>query len=86
MSADNWAVCPKCKQELEYKYKNAYGKLPEKEFLDLWVEYQLMLRGNSATLREDYEAYICNGVFEVSYYAKCEKCGFEFSYSHKQEV
>lgn len=41
MSADNWAVCPKCKLELEnivkrpHESRKSYGKVTSDEYLSL---------------------------------------------------
>lgn len=86
MSADNWATCPKCKQEVEDKAKNAYGKVSESEYLAILKAHNDTQSGLRQDLREDWEIGIYDGVFEVSYFASCEKCGFEFSYSHKEKV
>ena len=86
MSASNWAVCPKCKQQAEDKIKDAYGRVSASEYQELLKARDAQLSGNSATLREDWEIGIYNGVFEVSYSASCTECGFEFSYSHNENV
>ena len=87
MSADNWTTCPRCKQKTEDKVKNAaYGMVSESEYQALLKAQNDMQSGRLLPLREDFEVGIRNGVFEVYYYASCEKCGFEFSFEHKEKV
>ena len=39
------------------------------------------------TLREDYDIGIDeDGEFEISYWASCEECKFQFKFDHKQKV
>jgi len=91
MSADNWAICPRCKTraEKEYNEKAAvagamYGNAPPKEYMTAIA--QLKPPRIEETLREYYELGIENdGVFCVSYRAVCA-CGFEFSYEHEEEA
>ena len=95
MSADNWAVCPKCKiridkerDELIQKVSSAYDKIPAEEYLRLksqlndYVEYP-------RELREDYEQGIDeDGEYGVNYRGRCnhEGCGFVFEYYFSVEV
>ena len=95
MSADNWAVCPKCKiridkerDELIQKVSSAYGKIPAEEYLILksqlndYVEYP-------RELREDYEQGIDEyGEYGVNYRGRCchQECGFVFKYDFSVEV
>jgi len=95
MSADNWAVCPKCKiridkerDELIQKVSSAYDKIPAEEYLRLksqlndYVEYP-------RELREDYEQGIDeDGEYGVNYRGRCchQECGFVFKYDFSVEV
>lgn len=93
MSADNWAICPRCKadadtkqQQLAEKIATSYGKIPEAEYLELRIqaESKPVL---SETLREDYE--LCtnaDGTFEVSYSCSCSRCGFRYSYGYSADT
>jgi hypothetical protein len=96
MSADNWAVCPKCKDaedkkrdELFTQAENAYGKVVSEKYIEM-VENANKYENDaesSPTLREDYEIRITDdGQFCVSYRSICHKCGFKFSFNHKDKV
>ena len=94
MSADNWAVCPKCKQErmlkiekLHKKIKDSYGEISEIDYLDLLKEVKEVVKeSDDHTLREDYDIGTFDGDhFEVNYGALCEVCNFKFSYQYSME-
>lgn len=94
MSADNWAKCPKCKHSGERdaakartKADAAYGKVLAVEWQRLEEEARAAASSDSFTLREDYELGTDEaGEFEVSYHAGCDRCGFKFSFKHKEKV
>lgn len=92
MSADNWAICPKCekmnnkkRQSLASQIKESYGQLSENEDLEMVEKFKTptMLE---ETLREDYKIGIWNNEFCTSYFASCDKCGFEHSFNHKAKI
>ncbi len=92
MSAENWAICPKCKrldeekrQLLADQIKTSYGNLPESEYLELVERFKAPAKIEE-TLREDYELGIWNKEFSISYGANCDKCGFEYSFNFSKEV
>ena len=85
MSADNWGVCPKCKETAEKNITSAYGKVSEEEYLAALNERKQI--ENNLTLREDYEVGVdIDGEFSVSYSCHCSKCGFKFDYKYSQEL
>jgi hypothetical protein len=92
MSADNWAICPKCKkladsehEQFLNKMKSGYGKIPPEEYLEM-VEKSKKPILLDQTLREDFGLGVDDvGNFFVSYGCSCE-CGFKFRYDHKQKV
>ena len=92
MSANNWAICPKC-EEIAREVRNAaiqrvvddYGKIPRDEYTEVVRDSEREYRPRS-TLREDYEIGIRNGVFEVGYRAECEVCGLSHEFHHKEVV
>lgn len=94
MSADNWTCCPKCNvkretaiDDLHKKAADSYGKVSADKYEVLKKEANAALESEApSSLREDYEIGICEGVFEVSYRASCEKCGFNFVYKHDEVV
>jgi hypothetical protein len=86
MSADNWAVCPRClhsaKSWLEAKkaeVRERYGRITIEE----WAELSTMLdeevdEDAVRTFREDYEFYGAEtGTLEISYRGECTKCGLK---------
>lgn len=89
MSADNWAQCPQCQDELELKVNElensvdeAYGKLPPDEWVKFKDEVEKdidALRDAAYTFREDYGFYgASEGSVEVSYRGSCKVCGLTF--------
>ncbi len=91
MSADNWAVCPRCRQkeldrlgELSQQVSEGYGKLPLDEFDALRVK---LAEGPDfkSTFREDYEFYGAEeGTIEYAYSGHCSDCSLsvEFKGEH----
>jgi len=90
MSADNWAVCPKCKINGEAEHAKAieaaetmYGKVSANEYLKL-LEKSKQPAKLDDTLREDYEiGILSHGRFYASYGGSCEVCGFSYSFKHE---
>lgn len=99
MSADNWAVCPRCKlnemnavKALDYRVENEYGKISIDDFLVLRNEAQQRreaLPKQESSFREDYEIYGAEeGTIQVEYRGSCKYCGLvtKFTYSQKMDV
>jgi len=86
MSADNWTTCPGCTNRIKNieKLKNGYGKLSEKEYLELREQMKKITEDDS--LRENYEIGISDNKFSVSYHAYCEECGFKYTYSYEKKI
>ncbi len=88
MSADNWAICPKCnarklavRNASKQAAEDAYGKAPPSEYLELLRIASLPVT-REQTLREDYGIGIDDeGNFSVDYQAGCA-CGFTFRFTH----
>ena len=93
MSADNWAICPKCKQTATKAFEKqklhagaAYGKVSPDEYLRLLaaIPQQPALK---ESLREDYELGILeDGNFYVRYLGECTECAFAFNYKYDQDL
>ena len=92
MSADNWAICPKCYKEakkLDEEYAKSvtekYGKIPLEEFQKLNAEYQHLKTPHvtklKETFREDYEMGV--GFYENGSYGRDK---FNVSYKGACEV
>lgn len=95
MSADNWAVCPKCLGEakeqfadLEREVRHGYGKMPLEEFDRLRKEVAAGIDMESLrTFREDYEIYnAVEGVIKVVYSGHCDKCGTGLDFKHQEPI
>lgn len=84
MSADNWAVCPRCLHEagqrleaLQEHVRAQYGKVPMEE----WDEISTALteevdEEKYQTFREDYEIFGAEtGVLQIRYKGRCTFCG-----------
>jgi hypothetical protein len=93
MSADNWAICPKCKlandkdnEKRLLDIGKKYGKIPA----DLYIEEAkkaAILIDLQETLREDYELYTDeDGMFHISYSCRCSECGFNHKFKHEKQL
>lgn len=88
MSADNWMICPNCRQKLNAERDKQiadvgalYGKIPAEEYITKAQEVALPRLLAKETFREDYEIGIsANGVFSVSYRGGCDVCHAAYSY------
>jgi hypothetical protein len=92
MSADNWAICPKCKEKAKRMHVNLlnrietdYGKVTANEYLEL-IEQSKQSIEEEHTLREDWEIGIWNNEFFVSYRASCSVCKFSYNFKYKEEI
>lgn len=93
MSASNWQQCPRCLKEAhlekgarEKKAEEAYGKASPAEY-NLLIKEAAKPVKTEDTLREDWELGVnSDGLFEVSYYCSCERCGFKYQYKHTEQV
>lgn len=93
MSADNWAICPKCnarkiaaKEKLLLEAGAAYGKVKHDEYLRM-VEAANQPISLVPTMREDYEIGTdVTGVFSVSYGCSCRNCNFAFEFKEEKTV
>lgn len=89
MSADNWAVCPRCldraKAEREAKFEAArvaYGNVAPEEYERLRAEAQVPVDEDSfRTFREDYEFYGAEkGTITASYSGHCQTCNLNIDF------
>ncbi len=100
MSADNWAICPKCtiakenkREVLKKRLETDYGKVSVTEYKEM-IENLKIIDGkianptqDSITLREDYEIGIDEtGEFYVNYQAFCMTCNFEHIYKNTYTI
>lgn len=90
MSADNWAICPRCKDIAEVEkmrqhqeVASSYGIVPVAEFDALRAEANEPI-DLQYTFREDYEIFGAeDGVVQVRYEGECQVChvGTKFDFS-----
>ena len=93
MSADRWAICPKCrkkavgeKESLIKKAEDGYGQLSQKDYETIVFDSRTPIN-LTETLREDYEIYMeDDGLFSVEYSASCDTCGFKYNFNHSEQV
>lgn len=100
MSADNWAVCPRCKlkpevdhfaikAEMMSKAQEAYGKVSPGEYEDLKKAAQDYDDDPElpTNFREDYEQGVSDdGSYSVSYHGECQDCGFKFTFKYEEKL
>lgn len=82
MKRKTTSMCPKCNKSMEHDREN----LSYNDFLKKWNEGGLTpIR---STLVESWGlGFDGSGNFFVDYFAKCELCGFEYSYTeHKGDM
>jgi hypothetical protein len=95
VSADNWAVCPRCDQrheaEVEAKFKavdDAYGKVPMAEFTEMTAAARAFSQTKvDPTFREDYEFYGAeDGVVVAAYRGQCTVCALSLTFKHEHPI
>lgn len=95
MSADNWAVCPRCEigrqariAEAEDEVAAAYGKVA----IERWDEMRAAAEALKAapaqyTFREDYEFWGAEeGELNISYSGGCRECGLKHSFRYSEPM
>jgi len=94
MSANNWGICPKCKQarrealaDLEKRASETYGEIPEDEYLALLAQVKAGLPELTHTLPEYYEIFMGeDGEFYIRYSAHCTVCNFSHEFKKSDQV
>jgi uncharacterized paraquat-inducible protein A len=96
MSADNWAVCPRCWKEATDEHDQRrqrvaalYGQIPVADFdaarADLAAKTPK--RDDFQTFREDYEFYgVEDWEVTATYKGRCQKCGLALEFSHSEKL
>jgi len=94
MSADNWAICPQCRDRAKAEYDarfqaavDAYGKETPEEYERLRAEATVPFDSDPfETFREDYEFYgATEGTVTASYSGHCDVCGLGVQFTHERE-
>lgn len=95
MSADNWAICPRCTDLREKEIEKAqsdldasYGQVPLAEFDDMRATVRKMREASlRSTFREDYEIYGAEeGAVRVDYHGQCSTCGLSLKFQHEHAL
>lgn len=93
MSADNWAICPKCDEAHQAMLakeradlEKQYGKIPIDDFIKRKARVDALPPQPQNTLRENWELGITGGSFEVNYHASCRNCLFKYDYKHEEKA
>jgi hypothetical protein len=94
VSANNWAVCPRCiararKRESDQlaKVMASYGKIPVEQFDHARKSIEPVEESDYRTFREDYEFYGAEtGTIEVSYSGHCGACGLGLDFQQHHEI
>lgn len=94
MSADNWAVCPRChRQYVEIAAKvaadveAAYGNVPAEQYLDMLKNSQKPKEEEGSSFREYYELGVsADGSFYVRYSGRCTVCGLRHEFKFDNSV
>lgn len=92
MSADNWAVCPRCLHEAERAAAEArdvvmalYGTIPVAEFDAKRAALEDVDPEVYTTFREDYEFHGAeDGEVVASYSGTCTTCGLSADLRHSE--
>lgn len=91
MSADNWAVCPRCRAFEQDRIaraiedaRAAYGVASPEDYEEMTLAANVPIDlGVLQTFREDYDIWGAeDGVVRVSYGAQCQKCGLTLKFHH----
>src|SRR5207244_2512735 len=94
VSADNWAICPQCrdraKAEHDARFQAAvesYGKVPPEEYERLRAEATVPFdAAQFETFREDYEFYgAAEGTITASYSGHCDVCSLGLDFKYERE-
>lgn len=92
MSADNWAICPRCSarqlreiRDREAAANAAYGVLPIAEWKVL-DEAARLIPAPKQTLREDYEIGVVEDRLCIDYSGSCYECRLTVRFTHESIV
>lgn len=94
MSADNWAICPRCIKQARAEHDAAvarvmesYGQIPVEDFDAARAALKDVNPEDYQTFREDYEFYGAEeGHVVASYHGACGKCGLSLEFKHEEDL
>lgn len=93
MSADNWAICPRCLDRAKAERAaqataaaSGYGKISADEYERLRAAAQTPVDPESfRTFREDHEfSGAAKGTITANYSGHCSVCGLQVSFKYEQ--
>jgi hypothetical protein len=92
VSADNWAMCPRCAARRaadlarrEAEVSAAYGTVPVDEFDRLRTALaEERTKRVDPTFREDYDLGLDSDEFYVRYRGRCSVCGLHKEFVHSE--
>lgn len=93
MSADNWAICPRCLEQGREAHDEAvqavmatYGRIPVDEFDAKRAALPQLDPEQFRTFREDYEFYGAEaGEVVADYSGHCSKCGLGIDFQEHRK-
>ena len=95
MSADNWAICPRCHEKYVRMLEESgeavgenYGKILPEEYIRLLAENdRLQSQEEPRTLREDYGQGINeDGWYFLNYSGECYACNWRYTKKISERV
>lgn len=100
MSADSWAICPKCRatriakrsaglERARKDVSSGYGKVSPEEYAQLVHVWETLVRTpgvDEECFREDYSVGTHeDGIFSVIYNGECNICKFTVRFKHSEQ-
>ena len=94
MSADNWAICPRCIKRARQRHDAevatvvaTYGKVPVEDFDAARAAIADVKPEDFRTFREDYEFYGAeSGEVVAAYSGHCEECGLGLDFEARRTL
>jgi hypothetical protein len=94
MSADNWAICPRCLKRARAAHdvaveavKQSYGNVSIEEFDAARAAILDVDPESLRTFREDYEFYGAeSGKVVASYSGNCDNCDLSLNFEEEREL
>lgn len=95
MSADNWAVCPRCLRRARARHESEerrvqalYGQIPVEEFDAERASLKPVNEDEYRTFREDYEFWVTadTGEWFASYSGECSTCHLAHQFTREEPI
>lgn len=93
MSADHYAICPRCRDEAKADYetrqrrlREAYGAMPVDEYEALSKAAEAFDEERFRTFREEWEFFDAStGTVKMSYGGECDRCGLSVTFDGEKK-